>query len=322
MKSYFDIRTCDYKIQVLIYEKCLEKKRNEMSINKQKNSVREWVNTIFYGVLIAIVFRSLLLEPFNIPSGSMIPNLHIGDHIFITKWSYGYSRYSFPFGSWNLWSGRVFGRTPKVGDVIVFRNPVNESQDYIKRLIGLPGDRIQMKDGRLFINGKIVERKDPRPYITAVLPKSARRGGWVYDNLMIKGNKLFVDGSPAEFNYTIEYKSDTECHRYNGMCGVLRGTEYTEVLPNGLEHSIVEISDREHLDNTAEFVVPEKHLFFMGDNRDNSNDSRADVGFVPMENMLGRARFIWYSHNYIAPLLAVWHWGDKIRWNRLGKGIK
>ena len=109
---------------------------------KNKNVAREWFNTIFYGALIAIIFRSLLLEPFNIPSGSMIPTLHVGDHIFVTKWSYGYSRYSFPFGSWKLWNGRFWATEPEVGDVIVFRNPINESQDYVKRLIGKPGDKI------------------------------------------------------------------------------------------------------------------------------------------------------------------------------------
>ena len=157
---------------------------------KPKNRMREWFDTLFYGILIAIVFRSLFLEPFNIPSGSMIPSLHIGDHIFVTKWSYGYSRYSFPFGSWHLWNGRVLGQEPKVGDVIVFRNPRDESLDYVKRLIAVPGDTVQMKQGRLYINGKIVERRDPRPYVVAVLPRSLRSVGYYMDNITVKGNKV------------------------------------------------------------------------------------------------------------------------------------
>lgn len=289
---------------------------------KPKNRAREWFDTLFYGILIAVVFRSLLLEPFNIPSGSMIPSLHIGDHIFVQKWPYGYSRYSFPFGSWHLWNGRMFKRMPTVGDVIVFRNPKNESLDYVKRLIGMPGDVIQMKNGRLYINGEIVERRDPRPYVVAVLPRSLRSVGYYRDNMTIRGNKILVDGKPADFNYTIEYKSDKMCRSYEGMCGVFDATEYTEVLPNGVEHSIIEYSDNGHLDNTVEFLVPENHLFFMGDNRDNSNDSRADVGFVPVDNMLGRVWFIWYSHNYASPMVAFWNWGAKMRWNRFGKGIK
>ena len=291
-------------------------------IKKPKNRLREWFDTLFYGILIAIVFRSLFLEPFNIPSGSMIPTLHIGDHIFITKWSYGYSRYSFPFGSWHLWNGRIFKTMPKVGDVIVFRNPKNESLDYVKRLIGLPGDTIQMREGRLYINGEMVERRDPRPYVVAVLPRSLRSTGYYYENMQVRGNKIYVDGAPANFNYTIEYKGDHVCRTTPGLCGVFPATEYTEVLPNGVEHSIIEYTDNGPMDNTMEFLVPENHLFFMGDNRDNSNDSRADVGFVPVENMLGRVWFVWYSHNYASPMVAFWNWNAKMRWNRFGKGIK
>lgn len=289
---------------------------------KSTNRVREWFDTIFYGLLIAIGFRSLFMEPFNIPSGSMIPSLHIGDHIFITKWPYGYSRYSFPFGSWHLWNGRIFNREPRVGDVIVFRNPGNESQDFVKRLIGLPGDVIQMRQGRLYINGKMVERRDPRPYIVAVLPRSTRSVGYYHENMVIRGNKILVDDAPADFDFTIEYKSDKLCRAHAGMCGVFHATKYIEVLPNGVEHEIIEYSDNGYMDNTSEFLVPDKHLFFIGDNRDNSNDSRGDVGFVPVENMLGHVSFIWYSHNYAAPMLEFWHWGRKMRWNRFGKGVK
>ena len=288
---------------------------------KNKNVAREWFNTIFYGALIAIIFRSFLLEPFNIPSGSMIPTLHVGDHIFVQKWTYGYSRYSFPFGSWKLWNGRFWATEPNVGDVIVFRNPVNQSQDYVKRLIGVPGDKIQMQDGRLIINGKMVERKDARPYIVAMLPKSMRSVGFYKDNMSIKGNKIWIDNKPATFNYTVEYKADRLCRMYSGACGVFDATEYTEVLPNGVEHSIIEMADNASLDNTPVFTVPDGHLFFMGDNRDNSNDSRADVSFVSRDNVLGRVWFVWYSHNYYAPMLAFWSWGNKMRWDRFGMGI-
>ncbi len=290
--------------------------------SKNKNVAREWFNTLFYGALIAIIFRSLLLEPFNIPSGSMIPTLHIGDHIFVEKWAYGYSRYSFPFGSWKIWNGRFFAHEPKMGDVIVFRNPVNESQDYVKRLIGLPGDRIQMKEGRLYINGEMVPRDNPRPYVVAVLPRSLRSVGFYEGGMAIKGNKIWVDNVPATFNYTIEYKSDRYCKTYPAACGVAHVTEYTETLPNGVRHSIIEYSDDAMFDNTPEFTVPEKHLFFMGDNRDNSGDSRADIGAVPRDYVLGKVWFVWYSHNYYSSMLAVWNWGSKMRWSRFGMGIK
>ena len=201
------------------------------------------------------------------------------------------------------------------------RNPKNESVDFVKRLVGLPGDVIQVKHGRLYINGKMLERKDPRPYVVAVLPQSLRSIGYYRDNMTVRGNKILIDNAPADFNYTIEYKSDQICRTHEGMCGVFPATEYTEVLPNGVEHSIIEFSDNEYMDNTAEYVVPENHLFFMGDNRDNSNDSRADVGFVPVDNVLGRVWFIWYSHNYASPFVAFWNWNAKMRWNRFGKGV-
>ena len=290
---------------------------------KKHNTVREWFDTIFYGGLIAIIFRSFLLEPFNIPSGSMIPSLHVGDHIFVQKWSYGYSRYSFPFGSWNLWNGRFWTpHEPNVGDIIVFRKP-DDTVEYVKRLIGVPGDTIQMKNGRLYINDKMVERKDPRPYIIANLPKSLRSVGFYQETMAIKGNKIWVDNKPAPFNYTIEYKSDRICQSSPYECGVFKATEYTEVLPNGVEHSIIEMADNAPLDDTEVFTVPEKHLFFMGDNRDNSADSRTStVSYVSRDNVLGRVWFIWYSHNYYAPMLAVWTWGNKIRWDRIGMGKK
>ena len=286
---------------------------------KNKNTAREWFDTIFYGGLIAIIFRSFLLEPFNIPSGSMIPSLQVGDHIFVQKWSYGYSRFSFPFGSWNLWDGRFWAKhEPNVGDIIVFRKP-NGNVEYVKRLIGTPGDTIQMKEGRLYINGKQVERKDPRPFIIANLPKSMRSVGFYKDNMSIKGNKIWIDNKPAPFNYTIEYKSDKICNSGQFECGVFDATEYTEVLPNGVEHSIIEMSDNGPLDNTEMFTVPENHLFFMGDNRDQSADSRTTaVSYVNRDNVLGRVWFIWYSHNYYAPMLAIWNWGNKMRWDRFG----
>ena len=290
---------------------------------KNHNAVREWFDTIFYGGLIAIIFRSFLLEPFNIPSGSMIPSLLVGDHIFVQKWSYGYSRYSFPFGSWNLWNGRFFVKhEPAVGDIVVFRKP-EANVEYVKRLIGVPGDKIQMKKGRLYINDQIVERKDPRPYVIANLPKSMRSVGYYHDTMSIKGNKIWIDNKPAPFNYTIEYKSDHVCKISPYECGVFNATEYTEVLPNGVEHSIIEMSDDAALDNTEVFTVPEKHLFFMGDNRDNSADSRTGtVSYVSRDNVLGRVWFIWYSHNYYSPMLAIWNWGNKIRWDRIGDGKK
>ena len=131
-----------------------------------------------------------------------------------------------------------------------------------------------------------------------------------------------MDNKPFDFNYTIEYKEDSFCNMYTGACSVIMATEYDEILSNGVKHSIIEISDSDIYDNTPLIIVPENHYFFMGDDRDNSSDSRANLGTVPYDNILGKVWFVWYSHNYYAPLLAVWTYLDKIRFERFGLGIK
>ncbi|MDR2268918.1 MAG: signal peptidase I [Rickettsiales bacterium] len=294
---------------------------------KQKNILMDWVNTIFWAGLIAIIFRSFLLEPFNIPSGSMIPTMEVGDHLFVSKWNFGYSRFSFPFGSWNLWSGRFwrFGK-PERGDIIVFRKP-NDTIEYVKRLIGIPGDTIQMKSGRLYVNGILVQRKNPKRYIVANVSREYKERGYKYEKygqeLFISGNRIFANGAPVDFNYTIEYKDPDLC-RYSPMeCMIEEALEYTEILPNGKEHQIVELSDADTFDNTAPFVVPDNHYFMMGDNRDRSADSRSvGLGPVHYDNFMGKVLFIFYSHNYYSPLPFIWDWRGKMRWERFGISVK
>lgn len=198
--------------------------------------------------LIALVIRTFLFEPFNIPSGSMFPTLLVGDYLFVEKYSYGYSKYSFPLDP-PLFKGRILEREVKRGDVAVFRQPPHPQIDYIKRIVGLPGDTIEVREGQLYINGKAV----PREYL---------------------GTEQMADSISTTFFM-----------------------KYNETLPNGVKHHIYEISDSESLDNTPVFTVPEGHYFAMGDNRDQSQDSRVEyeVGFVPAENLVGRAGFLFFS---------------------------
>ena len=233
----------------------------------------EFIKTIVIAGALALGFRSLLFEPFNIPSGSMIPTLLVGDYLFVSKYSYGYSRYSFPFGV-APFDGRIFETPPERGDVAVFRQPQNESIAFIKRIVGLPGDRIQVVNGLLHINDVVVKRDR-------------------------EGFASVSDG-------------------YN----VIRFAVYKETLPNGKSYLTQERSDDDLLDNTSVFLVPEGHYFMIGDNRDNSRDSRtATVGMVPAENLVGRAERLFFSHNSSANLWEIWKWPFAIRYGRLGDGI-
>ena len=240
-----------------------------------KNSFGELIKTLMVAGSIAIIFRSIFFEPFNIPSGSMIPTLLVGDYLFVSKYSYGYSKYSFPFGVVPI-NDRIFDKSPERGDVIVFRKPGDESIDYIKRLVGLPNDTIQVKEGILFINGKSVNR--------------------------IKANIGTMKNINGNQQTLIEYKETFE------------GSEY---------HKIIEYSDIDNFDYTIEFKVPKDHFFFMGDNRDNSRDSRSsEVGFVPKKNLIGKAQIIFFSHDNSASFYEFWKWHKSIRFSRIGEAIK
>lgn len=235
----------------------------------------ETTKTVVYAVLIALFIRTVFAEPFRIPSGSMIPTLLVGDYLFVSKMSYGYSKHSLPL-SMPLIKGRIFYTQPERGDVIVFKMPSDNKTDYIKRLIGLPGDKIQMKDGRLYINGEMVDRK-------------------------------------SEGEYVLRDESGK----------AMRFEKYTETLPNGMRHPILEATDEGPFDNTEEFTVPEDHFFMMGDNRDNSLDSRSvKVGFVPKNNLVGKAKFLFFSHDDSAAWWQVWKWPMAVRWSRLFNGIE
>jgi len=243
-----------------------------MTKNK-KEGFWETVKTVISAIVIALIIRTFAYEPFNIPSGSMLPTLLIGDYLFVSKYSYGYSRHSFPLSFIPL-SGRFFEDNPERGDVAVFKLPRDNKTDYIKRIIGLPGDKIQMQNGRLYINNNIVERE------------------------------------PIEdFVYKNKYGIDI----------VVR--QFVETLPGGRKYFILEEGDNRRFDNTRVYTVPEDHYFMMGDNRDNSEDSRSRVSYVPSENLVGRAEILFFSNNGEASFIEVWNWHNAIRFNRIFDSI-
>ncbi len=261
-----------------------------MAKEKAEDGIMETVKTIVYALLIAGVFRTLFFQPFWIPSGSMKDTLLIGDFLFVNKMAYGYSKYSCPFSMCPI-DGRILAREPKRGDVVVFRHPVNGS-DFIKRLIGLPGDRVQMQDGVLFINGTAV-KLDPAPDFIETFHKQGPVGYY----------PKCANGPVGEGGDCIKQRQ-------------------TETLPNGVSHSILNVRDGFFSDNSEVYTVPADHYFFMGDNRDNSQDSRypqvnGGVGYVHRDYLIGRADRIMFS-SAGRSLFFFWTW----RPDRFLKGIE
>lgn len=249
-----------------------KKRAYERQESEEKGEVGEFAKTAIIAILLALFIRTFFFEPFNIPSGSMLPTLKVGDYLFVSKSAYGYSKHSFPF-SMGGFEGRIAEKEPKRGDPVVFKLPTNTSIDYIKRVIGLPRDTVQVIQGRLYINGEQIERES-----------------------------IGLAESDANSRY--------ETRRLN---------EYIETLPDGTKYHIFEESDGENLDNTPIYTVPYRHVFVMGDNRDNSQDSRVSnlVGFVPYENLVGRADILFFS---IDKNTISWNpltWPKSIRFNRV-----
>ena len=236
----------------------------------------ENTKTLFYALIIAVIIRSFLIQPFYIPSSSMEPNLLVGDRIFVTKYTYGYSKHSFPFSP-PIFKGRIISNNPKRGDVVVFKTPADNRTDYIKRLIGLPGDQIQFIDSNLYINNN------------EVLKSRISKNDEIYC-----GNKT------------------------------IKVFTFEELLPNKKKHNTVYLKDFSY-QNSDIFIVPEKHYFFLGDNRDCSKDSRflSSVGYVHENNLVGKAQFIFFSSDKSkGNIFSFWKWDKSVRFDRFFKKIK
>jgi signal peptidase I len=239
---------------------------------RKEGGVGETARVVFHALIIALVIRTFLFQPFNIPSGSMKATLLVGDYLFVSKYSYGYSHFSLPLSP-PLFSGRLPGDwMPQRGDVVVFRLPKDTDIDYIKRVIGLPGDKIQVIDGQVFINGTAVKRELAPPFVD---------------------NEEGVRGAAVK--------------------------RWKETLPNGVSFYTLDLVDNGFADNTQVYTVPPGNYFMMGDNRDNSTDSRflSQVGYVPFENIVGKAQIIFFSVYEGERAWEFWRWPVSVRWNRL-----
>ena len=266
---------------------------------KPRSELRDTLSFLVKLAILVFIVRSFVFAPFSIPSGSMLPRLLVGDYLFITKWNYGYSKHSLPW-SLPLIPGRIFAKDPARGDVVVFKAPPDAKTDWIKRVIGLPGDTVQMRGGQLILNGKAIPKQRVADFVLPMTPNAD------------------CDAP------TIETAADG-----TAVCRIPR---YRETLPGGKSYDVLD-SGMTVGDDTALFTVPAGHVFLMGDNRDNSADSRFEpvldssgvnrggIRYVPIENIQGKAVVSFWSTDGSAQWVLPWTWFSAARFERIGEGF-
>ena len=265
--------------------------RKNPAFAKPESEIGETLRFLLKLALFALVLRSFFIASFSIPSESMLPRLFIGDYLFVSKWNYGYSRWSLPFGLVPV-SGKVFGRVPARGDVVVFRAPEVLDHDVVKRVIGLPGDAIRMRRGQVILNGKAIPKQRIADFVLPLTPNFG------------------ADKCDPAFQ-------DTDAGR-----PVCRYPRFRETLPGGLSYSVLDQGEMPDRDETDVYTVPAGHIFVMGDNRDDSGDSRfappGGMGYVPLENVEGRVLVTFFSTDGSAEWIKPWTWVSAARWSRIG----
>ena len=271
--------------------------RRQGASSDKKQGPGSLLRLVLSVLLIAWVIRSFVFAPFSIPSGSMLPTLFIGDYVMVAKWPYGVSRHSFPWG-FPSFDGRLFGTTPERGDVVVFRAPGSD-EDFVKRVVGVPGDRIAVQNGMLIINGRPIPRQPQGTFAMPISANSPCRVVGGASQMIAQGD----DGKPACL-YPV----------------------YSETLPGGRTYEVIDQVENPRADQIPTTVVPAGHVFLMGDNRDDSLDSRFSVeeggiGFVPIENLIGRATFIFWSTDGTADYAKPWTWFSALRGYRIATGF-
>ncbi len=269
---------------------------------KEKGIFQDYAEFLLKLGLFVFVLRSFIFAPFSIPSESMLPRLFVGDYLIVTKWNYGYSKHSLPF-SVPLIPGRIFASVPARGDVAVFKAPPANDTDLIKRVIGVPGDVVQMRDGVLWLNGKPVPKVRIADFVQTVTPNTV---------CLPKSDPPRADLPPPPSQETAS-DGTLRC----------RYARFRETLPDGKSYEVLDFGPT-FPDNTQEYRVPENHVFMMGDDRDNSGDSRVEAGgfgVVPIENLVGKAQFTVFSTDGSANYLLPWTWFTAARWGRIGEGF-